>query len=51
MQKAGIQTFVEAGPGKVLCGFNRRIDKTITSLNVENMDSLQKTLDYLQEVR
>ncbi len=51
MQEFGADTFVEAGPGKTLCGFNRRIDKAITSLNVENMESLQKTLDYFKEVR
>ena len=34
-----------------LCGFNRRIDKSLTSMNVENIESLQKTLDYFKEVR
>lgn len=51
MQTFGADTFVEAGPGKTLCGFNRRIDRSIKSLNVENLESLQKTLDYLKEVR
>lgn len=51
MKEFGADTFVEAGPGKTLCGFNRRIDKTLTSMNVENLESLQKTLDYFQEVR
>jgi [acyl-carrier-protein] S-malonyltransferase len=51
MQEFGADTFVEAGPGKTLCGFNRRIDKSLTSMNVENIESLQKTLDYFKEVR
>ena len=51
MQAFGADTFVEGGPGKTLCGFNRRIDRSIKSLNVENLESLQKTLDYLKEVR
>ena len=51
MQAFGADTFVEAGPGKTLCGFNRRIDRSLKSLNVENIESLQKTLDYLKEVR
>ncbi|SHL05377.1 [acyl-carrier-protein] S-malonyltransferase [Selenomonas ruminantium] len=51
MQEFGADTFVEAGPGKTLCGFNRRIDKSLTSMNVENLESLQKTLDYFKEVR
>ena len=51
MKEFGADTFVEAGPGKTLCGFNRRIDKSLASMNVENIESLQKTLDYFQEVR
>lgn len=51
MQAFGADTFVEAGPGKTLCGFNRRIDRSLKSLNAENLESLQKTLDYLKEVR
>ncbi|SFT74671.1 [acyl-carrier-protein] S-malonyltransferase [Selenomonas sp. GACV-9] len=51
MKDFGADTFVEAGPGKTLCGFNRRIDKALTSMNVENLESLQKTLDYFKEVR
>ncbi|MBR1646070.1 MAG: ACP S-malonyltransferase [Selenomonadaceae bacterium] len=48
MKNFGAETFIECGPGKTLCNFNRRIDKKIRSLNVENMDSLQKTLDALK---
>ncbi len=51
MKEYGAETFVEAGPGKTLCGFNRRIDKSLKSMNVENLESLQKTLDYFKEVR
>ena len=48
MKNFGAETFIECGPGKTLCGFNRRIDKNIRSLNVENLDSLKKTLDALK---
>ena len=48
MKNFGAETFIECGVGKTLCGFNRRIDKTIRSLNVEDMNSLQKTLDALR---
>ena len=48
MKNFGAETFIECGPGKTLCGFNRRIDKTIKSFNVENLDSLKKTLEALQ---
>lgn len=44
---AGVQTFAEVGPGKVLTGLLRQIDRSKTGLNVENEDSLQKTLASL----
>ena len=47
MKNFGAEIFIECGVGKTLCGFNRRIDKEIKSLNVEDMDSLKKTLDTL----
>lgn len=46
---AGVQTFVEVGPGKVLTGLLRQIDRSRTGLNIENEDSLQKTLAALGE--
>ena len=51
MKAFGADILLEAGPGKTLCGFNRRIDKTIKSLNVEDVASLEKALDYFKEVR
>jgi len=51
MKEFGADTYVEVGPGKVLNGFNKRIDKSLQNLNVENLESLQKTLDYFKEVR
>ena len=41
---AGAQTFIEVGPGKVLTGLLRQIDRSKTGLNVENEESLQKAL-------
>jgi [acyl-carrier-protein] S-malonyltransferase len=43
----GVQTFLEVGPGKVLCGLMRQIDRSKKCLNVEEEASLQKTLEYL----
>jgi len=40
----GVQTFVEVGPGKVLWGLMRQIDRTKKCLNVEDEASLQKSL-------
>ncbi len=49
MRDFGADTYVECGPGRTLSGFNRRIDKSLVSMNVENADSLQKTLDTLKK--
>ena len=51
MIKDGFDTFVEVGPGKVLTGFTRKIDRAMNALNVEDMASLEKTLAYFKEVR
>ncbi len=42
----GVQTFVEVGPGKVLCGLIRQIDRSKKCLNVEDEASLKKTLEF-----
>lgn len=44
----GIQRFIEAGPGKVLCGLMRQIDRSKTCLNVSDGASLNKTLEQLK---
>ena len=43
----GVQAFVEIGPGKVLCGLMRQIDRTKTCLNVGDEASLNKVLAQL----
>jgi [acyl-carrier-protein] S-malonyltransferase len=45
----GVDTFVEVGPGKVLCGLMRQIDRTRTCFNVEDGASLEKTLSHLAQ--
>ena len=47
----GVQAFVEVGPGKVLCGLMRQIDRSKTCVNVSDEASLQKTLEQLTEVK
>jgi [acyl-carrier-protein] S-malonyltransferase len=47
----GADLFVEVGPGKVLTGFTKKIAKEVQNLNVEDIASLEKTLDYFKEVR
>jgi [acyl-carrier-protein] S-malonyltransferase len=40
----GVQTFVEVGPGKVLFGIMRQIDRSQKALNVSDAASLEKLL-------
>ena len=46
----GVQTFVEVGPGKVLCGLMRQIDRSRTCFNVGDEASLAKTSEHLAAV-
>ena len=47
----GATTFVEVGPGRVLSGLLRQIDRSVHSLNVEDAKSLQIALDRLAQIR
>ena len=40
----GVTTFVEIGPGKVLSGLLKRIEKTATGINVSDVATLEKTV-------
>jgi [acyl-carrier-protein] S-malonyltransferase len=46
---AGFDKFVEIGPGRVLSGLLRRIDRSQKALNIEDSASLQKTLEELNK--
>jgi len=40
----GVQNFIEVGPGKVLCGLLRQIDRSKSYCNVGDDASLRKSL-------
>ena len=48
MREQGIDTFIELGPGKTLCGLIQKTDSTAKTLHVEDAESLAKTLEELQ---
>lgn len=47
MTRAGVDTFIEVGPGKVLSGLIRRISPEVKTLNIEDRASLEGTLKEL----
>jgi [acyl-carrier-protein] S-malonyltransferase len=46
--QAGVRRVVELGPGRVLGGLVRRIDRDVEVLNVEDVASLEKSLGFVQ---
>ena len=48
LQDAGVDTFVEVGPGKVLCGLIKRIVEGATLLHVEDERSLAVTVQTIK---
>ncbi len=48
MQKAGIDTFIECGPGRTLSGLVKKTLKGVTILRVENEKTLNEALINLQ---
>jgi len=45
--KEGAGTFIECGPGKVLAGLNKRIDKSVKTLAMSDMAGLEQVLSEL----
>jgi [acyl-carrier-protein] S-malonyltransferase len=45
--EAGVDLFIEAGPGKVLTALMRQIDRSRTALNVEDEASLEKVKSHM----
>jgi [acyl-carrier-protein] S-malonyltransferase len=47
----GVTTFVEVGPGRVLVGLLRQIERSVGALNVEDEKSLAATLDKIAQAK
>jgi len=51
MIESGVTIFVEVGPGKVLSGLMRQIDRSVRSLNVEGAPSLRAAIEKIAQLR
>jgi [acyl-carrier-protein] S-malonyltransferase len=47
----GVNKFVEVGPGRVLVGLLRQIERSVGALNVEDEKSLSTTIDKIAQAR
>jgi len=47
MKNSGVEKLIEAGPGKVLAGLTRRIDKSLTSSAIIDMTTLKSTIEEI----
>ena len=47
----GVSTFVEVGPGRVLVGLLRQIERSVGALNVEDEKSLASTVEKIAQAR
>jgi len=47
MQQLGVEKLIELGPGKVLAGLTRRIDKSLSSLAVVDTAAVQSTIEEI----
>lgn len=47
LKDAGVDTVIEFGPGKTLCGLVKKIDKTIETYHVESAETLEEVLSAL----
>jgi [acyl-carrier-protein] S-malonyltransferase len=47
MKQLGVEKLIELGPGKVLAGLTRRIDKSLSSLAVIDTETFQSTIEEI----
>jgi [acyl-carrier-protein] S-malonyltransferase len=48
MSAAGVEKLIEAGPGKVLAGLTKRIDKSVSGSAIINVDTLRSVIEEIK---
>jgi len=49
LMREGVKTFVEVGPGNVLSGLVKRIDRSVHTVSINNLESLERLPELLAE--
>ena len=47
MKESGVEKLIEVGPGKVLAGLTRRIDKSLSASAIIDVNSLKSTIEEI----
>ena len=47
MKESGVEKLIEVGPGKVLTGLTRRIDKSLRASAIIDVNSLKSTIEEI----
>jgi [acyl-carrier-protein] S-malonyltransferase len=50
MMAKGIRTFIEIGPGNTLCGLAKKISHELVTMNIENIETLNQTIETLKSL-
>ena len=49
LMREGVRTFVEVGPGNVLSGLVKRIDRSVKAISINNLEALDRLHELLAE--
>jgi [acyl-carrier-protein] S-malonyltransferase len=49
LMREGVRTFVEIGPGNVLSGLVKRIDRSVHAISINNLEALERLPELLSE--
>jgi [acyl-carrier-protein] S-malonyltransferase len=49
LMRDGVRTFVEVGPGNVLSGLVKRIDRSVKAVSVNSIEALERLPELLAE--
>jgi [acyl-carrier-protein] S-malonyltransferase len=49
LMREGVRTFVEVGPGNVLSGLVKRIDRSVHAVSINNLEALERLPELLSE--